>query len=71
MELTDAGREFLSSVREILAKVDDAMKVTRRHSEISGVISLAATYTVIGYFLPFTSTGLPSFIPGWISISAN
>lgn len=64
MELTDAGREFLSSVREILAKVDDAMKVTRRHSEISGVISLAATYTVIGYFLPFHLDRLAQLHPG-------
>lgn len=64
MELTDAGREFLSSVREILAKVDDAMKVTRRHSEIGGVISLAATYTVIGYFLPFHLDRLSQLHPG-------
>ncbi len=53
MELTDAGREFLASTREILEKLDDAKKLTKRHSAVSGVISLAATYTVIGYFLPY------------------
>lgn len=53
MELTDVGREFLAASREILEKVDDARNLTKRKSEISGEITLAATYTVIGYFLPF------------------
>ncbi|MGH1356270.1 MAG: LysR family transcriptional regulator [Thalassovita sp.] len=53
MELTDAGREFLASTREILEKLDEAKKVSKRHSAVSGTISLAATYTVLGYFLPY------------------
>lgn len=53
MELTDVGREFLAASREILEKVDDARNLTKRKSGISGEITLAATYTVIGYFLPF------------------
>ncbi len=53
MELTDAGREFLASTRDILQRVDEAKNLTRRRSTVSGVISLAATYTVLGYFLPY------------------
>lgn len=53
MELTDAGREFLASAREILEKVDDARRLTRRRSKAKGRVSLAASYTVMGYFLPY------------------
>lgn len=53
MELTDSGREFLAASREILDKVEEARKLTRRRSDQGGRISLAATYTVIGYFLPY------------------
>ena len=53
MELTESGREFLAASREILEKVTDAKNLTRRRSGTSGQVSLAATYTVIGYFLPF------------------
>ena len=53
MELTDAGREFLSSSYEILEKVEEAKKLTQKKSSAGGVISLAATYTVLGYFLPY------------------
>lgn len=64
MELTEAGREFLASAREILQKLDEATKLTRRHSTVSGVISLAATYTVIGYFLPYHLDRLKHLYPG-------
>ena len=64
MELTDAGREFLASAREILEKLDEAKKLTQRHSTVSGVISLAATYTVIGYFLPYHLDRLAQIHPG-------
>ncbi|MCP5072422.1 MAG: LysR family transcriptional regulator [Rhodobacteraceae bacterium] len=53
MELTDAGREFLASSYEILDKVEDAKKLTQKRSDKGGKISIAATYTVIGYFLPY------------------
>ncbi|EFO31176.1 LysR family transcriptional regulator [Roseibium sp. TrichSKD4] len=53
MEMTDAGREFLAASREILEKVDEARKLTSRRSEEGGRLTLAATYTVIGYFLPY------------------
>lgn len=52
MEMTEAGRDFLASAREILAKIDQAKQVTQKQSPVKGRISIAATYTVIGYFLP-------------------
>lgn len=53
MELTEAGREFLLSCYEILQKLDDAMQLTRKAEPQCGHISVAASYTVLGYFLPF------------------
>lgn len=64
MELTDSGREFLAASREILEKVDEARKLTKRRSEVSGQITLAATYTVLGYFLPFHIDRLARLHPG-------
>ncbi|MFV0408546.1 MAG: LysR family transcriptional regulator [Paracoccus sp. (in: a-proteobacteria)] len=64
MELTEAGREFLAASREILEKVDEARKLTRRKSDICGEITLAATYTVIGYFLPFHLDRIARLNPG-------
>jgi DNA-binding transcriptional LysR family regulator len=52
MEMTEAGRDFLASSREILEKVDLAKRLAQRQSPAKGSISIAATYTVIGYFLP-------------------
>ncbi|WP_226550533.1 LysR family transcriptional regulator [Celeribacter naphthalenivorans] len=53
MELTPPGRELLGAAREIMEKVEMARNVVQGHSEIEGTINIAATYTVIGYFLPF------------------
>jgi len=64
MELTDSGREFLAASREILEKVDEAKKFTRRRSAVSGQVTLAATYTVLGYFLPFHIDRLARLHPG-------
>ena len=52
MELTHTGRRFLSSAYDILAKVEDTLGMHTDESSISGHLSLAATYTVLGYFLP-------------------
>ncbi|MEM9048029.1 MAG: LysR family transcriptional regulator [Pseudomonadota bacterium] len=51
MGLTEPGRQFLGSAREILDKVDEALQI-RAGPEVEGRLSVAATYTVIGYFLP-------------------
>ncbi len=52
MNLTEAGRQFLSHAYDILNKVDEALRLDFVSSDIEGVLTVAATYTVIGYFLP-------------------
>jgi DNA-binding transcriptional LysR family regulator len=52
MEMSEAGRDFLASSREILEKLDQAKRMAHKQSPVKGSISIAATYTVIGYFLP-------------------
>lgn len=64
MEMTDAGREFLAASKEVLEKLDEAKRAARKKSEVSGVISIAATYTVIGYFLPYHLDKLAHLYPG-------
>ena len=51
MTLTDAGRRFLASGYEITAKVDDSLRAAETVG-LKGDLTVAATYTVIGYFLP-------------------
>lgn len=51
MALTRTGQRFLSSAYEILTKVEEAMQAPEG-PEVSGRLTIAATYTVIGYFLP-------------------
>lgn len=53
MVLTEAGRVFLAHAYEIIAKVDEATRLDVRPSSVEGVLRVAATYTVMGYFLPF------------------
>lgn len=64
MELTDAGREFLHSARDILEKLDGAQQLLQRNTDVQGAITLAATYTVIGYFLPYHLGRLAQLYPG-------
>jgi DNA-binding transcriptional LysR family regulator len=52
IELTDAGRRFLGHAYTILSNVDEAMHVAAAQSTVVGALSLATTYTVVGYFLP-------------------
>lgn len=52
MEMTEAGRDFLAASREILEKLEQAKRIAQKRSPVSGSVSIAATYTVIGYFLP-------------------
>lgn len=63
MELTNDGREFLQVARDILDKVDAAHQINRSTSDISGTLRLAATYTVIGYFLPYHLGRLTQLYP--------
>jgi DNA-binding transcriptional LysR family regulator len=52
MELTIAGRQFLFHAYDILNKVSEATNLLLPASDFSGRLTVAATYTVIGYFLP-------------------
>ncbi len=53
MDLTDAGRDLLASAYAILAKIDEAQTLRHRNSDASGRVRIVASYTVIGYFLPY------------------
>lgn len=64
MEMTEAGRQFLQSARDILERLDAARILDHRESDISGTIRLAATYTVIGYFLPYHLGRITQLYPG-------
>tara|TARA_R110002094_G_scaffold347_5_gene1643 strand:- start:1707 stop:2609 length:903 start_codon:yes stop_codon:yes gene_type:complete len=63
MEMTKAGREFLQAARDILEKVESAQHINLGSSDISGTLTLAATYTVIGYFLPYHLGRLAQLYP--------
>lgn len=52
MELTSAGRQFLFHAYDILNKIKEAMAINIPASNLEGQLNVAATYTVIGYFLP-------------------
>ena len=52
VELTDAGRRFLSHAYTVLGAVDDALRMQDYEEAIEGTLTLAASYTVLGYFLP-------------------
>lgn len=64
MELTDGGRRFLSQAYEILQKVEEATRLDLGTSEASGALTVATTYTVIGYFLPYHIERLRRQFPG-------
>ena len=53
VDLTEAGRNFLAHAYDILAKVEEAMRLPAATNEAMGTLTVATTYTVIGYFLPF------------------
>lgn len=63
MELTETGRQFLSSAYDILSKVEEALRIAEADEELTGSLSLAATYTVIGYFLPVHLDRLHRYYP--------
>lgn len=52
MSLTDAGRHFLNRAYVIVRSVDDALNSPLPDIRASGLLRLAASYTVLGYFLP-------------------
>ena len=50
--LTDTGRRFLNHAYTILSSVDEAMRIPNLESTLTGTLAIAASYTVLGYFLP-------------------
>ena len=52
MELTTAGREFLSHAYEILQKLEEATTIKSISHSVEGELSIGLTYTVLGYFFP-------------------
>jgi DNA-binding transcriptional LysR family regulator len=52
MELTPVGRQFLFHAYDILNKVQEATTLRVPANDVEGSLTVAATYTVIGYFLP-------------------
>lgn len=53
MTLTENGSYFLNHAYSILRSVDDAMMMPLTDNRINGALNVAASYTVMGYFLPF------------------
>lgn len=64
MDLTAAGREFLFHAYEILRKVQDASNLNLPSNAVEGKLTVAATYTVMGYFLPHHIQRLKRSYPG-------
>ena len=52
VELTDAGRRFLSHTYAVLSAVDEALRMPSHETSVEGMLTIGTTYTVLGYFLP-------------------
>jgi len=52
VELTKAGRRFLSHAYAVLAAADEAVHMPPDSARVEGSLTIAASYTVLGYFLP-------------------
>jgi len=63
MELTSSGREFLSHAYGILDKVREATQLNLAENDLKAKLTVAATYTVIGYFLPYHIERLQRLLP--------
>lgn len=63
MVLTGSGREFLGHCYQILNSVAACRGLDRVSAAAGGVLRVAATYTVLGYFLPFHVQRLRQLYP--------
>ena len=61
--LTHSGRGFLNHAYNILSSVDEALRMPSAAEDVSGRLLLAASYTVIGYFLPYHLQRLSQLYP--------
>lgn len=62
MSLTEAGQRFLASGYDIIAKVDESLRSSDSLA-LKGRLEIAASYTVIGYFLPVHLDRLARTLP--------
>ena len=62
MSLTEGGRRFLASGYDVIAKVEDSLQ-TSEAIALKGTLDLAASYTVMGYFLPVHLDRLTRTLP--------
>lgn len=53
MALTDSGRHFLNHAYTILGAVEDAINDPAPTNEITGTLNIAASFTIMGYVLPY------------------
>ncbi|MED5608655.1 LysR family transcriptional regulator [Pseudomonas sp. JH-2] len=63
MTLTDNGRHFLNHAYSILRSVEDALNSPLPDTHLSGSLNVAASYTVMGYFLPHHLQRLAQWYP--------
>lgn len=63
MTLTYTGHRFLNHAYTILSSVDEAMRIENLESTLTGTLVIAASYTVLGYFLPHHIQRLSSQYP--------
>jgi DNA-binding transcriptional LysR family regulator len=62
MTPTEAGRRFLASGYDVIAKVEQSLRASESVA-LQGTLDLAASYTVIGYFLPMHLDRLARTLP--------
>lgn len=65
MNLTDSGRHFLNHAYSIQRSVDDALNSPQPDTRVDGTLKVAASYTVMGYFLPTTCNAWRSGTRNW------
>jgi DNA-binding transcriptional LysR family regulator len=61
--LTETGHRFLNHAYTILSSVDEALRMPNLESTLTGTLAIAASYTVLGYFLPHHLQRLHSRYP--------
>ena len=52
VELTNSGRRFLSHAYAVLSAAEAAERMPDEDASVEGTLTIAASYTVLGYFLP-------------------
>lgn len=53
MNLSESGRHFLNHAYSILGAVEEALNYPLPKDDVEGILNIAASYTVMGYILPY------------------